>query len=518
MRAVRLIVISTWLALGAAGVWCCDSNGGSGSADTDTDGDTDGDTDADTDGDTDGDTDTDSDTDSDGECGPDEEIPDSQFTYEYDVGPGHTYAEPGEVPWESLEPGTIVRIHYRPTPYAAKWVINTVATAADPLVVRGIPDGDQLPVITGEDATTRLELNYWNEERSVIKIGGSNLPSDSLVPAYITVENLDIRSARPPYQFTDESGSTDTYASNAASIHSEVGERITVRNCIIHDSGNGIFSGHGTSDVLISGNHVYDNGIESSIYEHNSYTESFGIIFQYNHYGPLRTDCLGNNLKDRSAGTVIRYNWLESGNRQLDLVESDYADFVNDPSYDETFVYGNVLIEPDGAGNSQIVHYGGDGGDTSMYRSGTLYFNNNTLISTRSGNTTLFRLSTNDVDADVRNNIIFGTAGGAYMAICSGTGNTVLQNNWLPTGWTDTHESSMSGGTVTDSGNVEGTDPGFEDLGGQDFTLGSGSGCIGTAGSIEAPSPAVNCQYTVHQSGETRPDDGAVDIGAFERP
>ena len=44
------------------------------------------------------------------------------------------------------------------------------------------------------------------------------------------------------------------------------------------------------------------------------------------------------------------------------------------------------------------------------------------------------RLLTNDVDADVRNNIIFGTAGGAYMAICSGTGNTVLSDNWLPTG------------------------------------------------------------------------------------
>ncbi|WP_419641612.1 hypothetical protein, partial [Thiolapillus sp.] len=63
-------------------------------------------------------------------------------------------------------------------------------------------------------------------------------------------------------------------------------------------------------------------------------------------------------------------------------------------------MYGNVLIEPDGAGNSQMVHYGGDSGDSgdsgneSIYRKGTLYFYHNTVVSTRDGNTTLVRLST----------------------------------------------------------------------------------------------------------------------------
>ena len=70
---------------------------------------------------------------------------------------------------------------------------------------------------------------------------------------------------------------------------------------------------------------------------------------------------------------------------------------VNDPRYRETHVYGNILIEPDGAGNSQIVHYGGDSGTTEEYRKGDLYFYNNTVISTRSGNTTLVRLSTPDI-------------------------------------------------------------------------------------------------------------------------
>ena len=40
-----------------------------------------------------------------------------------------------------------------------------------------------------------------------------------------------------------------------------------------------------------------------------------------------------------------------------------------------------MLIEPDGAGNRQIVHYGGDNGTTAMYRKGTLFFYNNTVVS-----------------------------------------------------------------------------------------------------------------------------------------
>ncbi len=39
----------------------------------------------------------------------------SEFTHVYDVGPGKTYTEPGDVPWESLTPSTLVRIYYRNT-------------------------------------------------------------------------------------------------------------------------------------------------------------------------------------------------------------------------------------------------------------------------------------------------------------------------------------------------------------------------------------------------------------------
>lgn len=144
--------------------------------------------------------------------------------------------------------------------------------------------------------------------------------------------------------------------------------------------------------------------IESSIYKHNSYTESQGIVFEFNHYGPLRAGCPGNNLKDRSTGTVIRYNWIEGG-------------------------------------------------------------------------------------------------------------------NWLPLDWRQTHESGLEpGASVSNLGNVEGTDPGFEGLADQEFHLAADAQARDAAG--ELPDATADYlpddQYGIHQRVEERPVDGGMDIGAFE--
>src|SRR5688572_12332835 len=55
----------------------------------------------------------------------------------YDVGPGQSFETPSAVPWESLQPGDVVRIHWRATPYRDKWVIARAGTATAPIVVQG---------------------------------------------------------------------------------------------------------------------------------------------------------------------------------------------------------------------------------------------------------------------------------------------------------------------------------------------------------------------------------------------
>jgi hypothetical protein len=217
---------------------------------------------------------------------------------------------------------------------------------------------------------------------------------------------------------------------------------------------------------------------------------------------------------------VIRYNWIESGNRQLDLVDSDYSALYDDPSYRETFVYGNILIEPDGAGNSQICHYGGDSGTTGHYRKGTLYFYNNTVISTREGNTTLFRLSTNDESCDCRNNVVYVTAAGTHLALMNDAGVLDLLHTWLKEGWVYAH-GSMSGTVNELGGIVTGPDPGFWNESGQEFWLKEASDCV-NGGTVEAPAClpdyATELEYVKHQKRKARALSGVLDIGAYEYP
>ena len=104
------------------------------------------------------------------------------------------------------------------------------------------------------------------------------------MPKYIVIENLDIKSARPPYQFTDDDGRATTYRANAAAITSEKGENITVRNCVLRDCGNGLINSPAVVNLLIEGCYIYGNGNDGSIYEHNTYTEANGMTYQYNRF------------------------------------------------------------------------------------------------------------------------------------------------------------------------------------------------------------------------------------------
>ena len=441
-----------------------------------------------------------------------------------EVGPGKTYSSVSQVPVENLQPGDTVLIHYRTNAYAEKFVLCRQGSAASPITIRGVlgPNGER-PILTGDGAITRTNLNYWGETRAVIKIGGANKPADTM-PRFITIENLDVRSARPPFTFTGANGTVQSYGNNAASIWIEKGANITIRNCVIRDSGNGFFVSSGdplvSSNILVEGCHILDNGNTNSIYEHNVYTEALGITFQFNRFGPLRTGCLGNNLKDRSAGLVVRYNWIEGGNRELDLVDAeDSSTLRSAAAYRSTFVYGNVLIEPNADGNKQVVHYGGDSGTTADYRKGTLYFYNNTVVSRRPDQTTLFRFSTNEEQGDARNNIFYVTNTGRSLALVDAAGVLKLTHNWLKSGWVNSF-STLTGTINNDGSNLNATNgPGFVSEVGDDFHLVPNSICVDVGSALATnvlPVYTVTAEYVKHQGSQARFADASLDIGAFE--
>jgi hypothetical protein len=445
------------------------------------------------------------------------------FATTYEVRPDSQLDTIAEVPWATLQPGDTVLIYWKSTAYKEKWVICRQGTAAQPITIRGVlgPNGER-PVIDGNGATTPTNLNYWNENRGTIKIGGANIPADTM-PKYITLENLEVRGAFAGYSFTRANGQTQAFAQNAAPIYVEKAENLTIRNCVITDGGNGLFIGSSDTDpsrnILVEGNYIYGNGNSGSAFEHNNYTAAIGIVFQYNRFGPLRAGSVGVGLKDRSAGTVIRYNWIEGGNRNLDLVDGEDSSLIrNDPNYRRTFVYGNVLIKQDG-GNNQAVHYGGDSGTTADYRKGTLYFYNNTLVSTRTGNTVAFRLSTIEETCDARNNIFYVTSAGTSFALLAETGTLTVTNNWAKTGWRISFESPFGGTVSGGSSFLTGSNPGFSDAAAQDFRLTAGGQAVNAGTMLNSqvlPTYDVVRQYLKHQSSEPRPVSGAIDLGAFE--
>lgn len=450
----------------------------------------------------------------------------------YEVGEGKPYANINDVPLEKIAAGDTVLIHHRATPYREKWVIAARGTADQPITFRGVPDRDgALPVIDGESATTRRELSYWNEERSIIKIGGSSIPESDGPPSYIVIENLELRGARPPRTFLDDGGGSGdpvkrSYIANAAGVYIEYGEHIVIRGCMFTDCGNGLFIASGdefqSRNILIDANHIVGNGNADSLYEHNTYTAAIGIIYQFNRFGPLANGAKGNNLKDRSAGLVVRYNWIEGGNRQLDLVDAEDSSVIeDDPAYRTTFVYGNVLIEPAGAGNRQIVHYGGDSGNEAGYRKGLLYFYHNTLVSTRTDRTTLLRLSTMDESCDARNNILYVQHAGNGFSMLDNSGRLTLRTNWLKPGWVKSFDGGAEGEIDDDGSSIVGIAPGFVDEGGQDFGLSAESDCVDGAGALRDDLPdeqQLKQQYVPHQQHIARSVRGAaVDVGAFER-
>lgn len=441
----------------------------------------------------------------------------------YEVKPNTPLDTIAEVPWATLQPGDTVLIYWKATAYKEKWVICRQGTAGMPITISGVPGPNgELPVIDGNGAITPTNLNFASETRGVIKIGSANVPADTM-PRHIVIENLEIRGGHPSYQFTDDNGATQTYSTSASSIYVEKGENITVRNCRITDSANGFFVASSDStvsrNILVEGNYIFGNGVVSSILQHNNYTAAIGITFQYNRFGPLRAGSGGVNLKDRSAGLVVRYNWIEGGNRNLDLVDGeDSVQIRSAPEYRKTFVYGNVLIKHDG-GNNQTTHYGGDSGATANYRKGMLYFYNNTVYSTRSGNTVVFRLSTNEDLCDARNNIFFTTNPGTNLAMLAESGVLNLANNWSKSGWRNSFEGAFNGNVTGTSSFIIGTSPGFVDAAGQDFRLVSGASAENAGTSLHTDVLSTHNllrQYFKHQSSENRPVSGLLDVGAFE--
>jgi hypothetical protein len=457
---------------------------------------------------------------------------------DYEVGPDSgQIASLDDVPWERLGPGDTVRIHWRSEPYHNRFQISGKGTAASPIRVCGIKgENGQRPIIDGNDATARSEIVYSSNEAEMARLGIVLIDRDwGDAPTYIVIDGLEIQGALAENTFRTTSGTNATYDTGAACIRVQRGQHVILRENAIHDCGNGLFSmskddsdeAETTSDLLIEGNTIYSNGNPGSDREHNTYIQTAGVIYQFNHYGQLRSSGAevagGSALKDRSTGTVIRYNFIEEGARSIDLVDPQdwYERALQTPDFGATYVYGNIFKK--NADTGDAVHYGGDTTVYDIYRRQTLYFYHNTFVLTGTG--FIFQLPTIDQWARVFNNVFYAEPGvSLYLrgdeygngGDLSG-GNIALGVNWLSAGWTLQGQWDETEDNVTGEENViTGASAPFEP---ETFVPLAGSALVDASDPNEAL-PAehpVLYEYTDDLLGRERQVTGAsLDLGAME--
>lgn len=465
---------------------------------------------------------------------------------DYPVGPGQKYAAIGDVPWERLEAGDTVRIHHRPEPYKEKLMVGSVGAKDAPIRVCGVrgPKGEQ-PVIDGDGATTRPSLDFpydGHQPRGLVFVGHRRASPWLEQPAHIVIEGLEIRNAGPGQSFFDKGGKKTPWPEVAAGIFVQRGSHLTIRGCHVHSNSNGLFIGSGggdelTEDVLIEGNYVHGNASTTNWYEHNVYNEASGVVYQFNRFGPPRRGArgfLGGNIKERSAGVVIRYNWIEDGAHLIDLVDSQEARDKNlaDPAFRESWVYGNILVRG-GSASGSMVHYGGDSGLVETYRKGTLHFFHNTVLVLNASHkewegTAVFELSTNEEKLELGNNVIATEAPGvprrptallgARDGVCAGIAS--LSGNWIADGVQPfdgfpgkepERRAEMRGFDES----LRGPEPMFADLAGLLLLPSSAAPFKGKGGPLASGAPAVTMQYVKHGRGEPRPKEDPPTPGAL---
>lgn len=347
-------------------------------------------------------------------------------------GAVQSYQTIGAFDWNSLGAGDTVRIHWNATPYREKILISTSGTETQPIRVCGVPGpGGELPYLSGENATTRPSmdfgidpnLSYSLEHRGVIVIWRRYYGQHA---AHIRIEGLKIADTvhglgreQDVNTYTARNGQTYVYDSAAACIWVQKARDVQLRGNVITNCGNGIFTlsradeGFNTvvRDFLLEGNYIHNNGLSDTDQKHQTYLQGINFTIQFNYFGPPRTPVAGgltgNDLKMRTAGDVVRYNYFENGARMIDLVEvEDFIDvvapwryarwrslptsaaFVSAASdaaaaqawaaYQQTYFYGNLLNAYGTRSPGNLVHYSFDNSQHDR-RPGKLYFYNNSI-------------------------------------------------------------------------------------------------------------------------------------------
>ena len=500
----------------------------------------------------------------------------------YDVGGGNNYAsELSEVPWQSLQPGDVVNIYYRATPYKHKILLSEQGTAENPIVINGVSDSSGTRPTISADGAVSVNPEEWNNayRATLIMINKREATgTDGINAKHYLIQNLRLANVRPNYSYT-HNGVTENYEDWSRAIWSAGGQHITLQGMVIENNGSGVFVQANEDPESLSrnwtirGSKFENNGFYNR--DHQIYLQSVSVPGEYNivegnYFGPPTPNQNSiAQLKIRSTGVIVRYNYFESAHRTLDLVEAQdaipnwmYENYTQQQvleNYRTSYIYGNIFVNDfSGSGTPGVrpLHFGADSLDGDALFSGSgdsngepgmrgyqspTYFYNNTFYMRASypptypGGTyrgVLFDLENNNSTVtptpgtvDAWNNI-FEFAGNTRIGALNRSGTVnFLGKNLLYTGTltifaeSDRRANLMDptpdpnttvnypGEIITDSAGF--TSPGYE--------LNAGSPAIGESQTLPSYLPPVNLQPNGKLGGATlRPS--SQDLGAMESP
>ncbi len=293
----------------------------------------------------------------------------------------------------------------------------------------------------------------------------------------VTVENIEFRDAL-------------VQSHNGAGIRQE-GRNLLVRYCKFQGNEMGILGGNIANCTVIveyceflQGGSNFDPG-----YQHNIYINHIdSFVFRYNYsYDAIAS---GHELKSRATHNFILFNRLANistiDSRTIDLPNGGFA-----------LVMGNIIEQGMNSSNSNLLGYGLEGFTNPGPQH--LMVINNTFVNKKDKGSFIHVPASGIDTLTVKNNIMAGPKTGGLII----GSPTVLDSG-----------SNFICDLISDAG--------FVNASGFDYHLTSGSKALNAGMAVSGRRRGYPLkpwrQYRDQCGFEARPVNGAIDIGAFERP
>ncbi len=388
---------------------------------------------------------------------------------------------------ENAQAGDVVDV--APGIYQFRVYLQNAGTAQEPIVIRAQDPNDR-PVwdlIGDEDH----QVDDWpgsytggDRHRGAWQVASSG--------AHYEISGIVFRNCRAP---------------SSAGLRTINSGPVKLTDCLFEYNTNGLT---GTSeDYVVEFCEFRENGktINTGAMTHNIYIYGgkFTMRYSYNHDSHE-----GQLFHVRAVDTLIEYNWLaRPSSYPGDIMTCN--NLCGGDTFDQEMVLrGNVIIQGEPQNRSQffaLFHDEGSGVGTM-----SIELSYNTIIGTpqdpgKTHNLLNLRNDTVGTEAVLHNNIIYQVGTVAELAEPNVDNWSVSgSHNWVTTGTDATWLSST----------IEGTDPGFADFAGFDFTLNAGADAENAADTSVGDLPDREYYRDETLTMHYRHRTSATDLGAFE--